>query len=157
MAKLLKNLPLHDTVWLNPEDFEYLCFDYTREQMNFTEPIPDYSTRNCSLLESALGSPKQTFDGNYLYPTLLKQSAILFYSLIKNHPFENGNKRIAVMSLLVFLALNNKWLSISPHKLYELALFVAETSSKSKDETLRKIEKDIKKHLITFPKNNSGK
>ncbi len=151
MQKLSEDSLLRNPVWLNSEDFEYLCFDFTREQMTYDEPIPDYSTRNSSLLESALGSPKQAFGRNLLYPTLIEQSSILFYSIIKNHPFKNGNKRIAVMSLLVFLSLNNKWLSIPPYNLYRLAIVIAATNSKLKDNALTQIKKSIKRYLIAFP------
>lgn len=64
--------------WLEPEDFEYLCFDLARELMTSKEPIPDYSTRDNNLLESSLGAPKQTFEEKFLYPTLEKQTSILF-------------------------------------------------------------------------------
>jgi len=152
MKKLLKDLQLPDTVWLSSQDFEYLCFDFAREQLSFDQPIPDYSTRNSALLESSLGSPKQSFGGKLLYPTLKEQSAILFYSLIKNHPFENGNKRIAVMALFAFLALNNKWISIPPLELYKLAVYVAGTNSRAKDSAIKYIQEKIKSHLINFPK-----
>lgn len=151
MKKHSADLPLPDTIWLNSEDFEYLCFDFAREQLTYKEPIPDFSTRNSALLESALGSPKQAFGGNLLYSNLVDQASILFYSLIKNHPFKNGNKRIAVMALLVFLALNKKWLSVSPKNLYELAVHVAETDPKLKDEILMIVSSTTKNNLITFP------
>jgi death-on-curing protein len=48
--------------------------------------------------------------GKRLYPTLVATAAILFYLMIKNHPFQNGNKRIAITTLLTFLYNNNKWL-----------------------------------------------
>jgi|SRR3989344_2753463 len=137
--------------WLTIDDFEYLCFDFTREYLSFDEPIPDYSTRNNSLLESALGSPRQTFNNKLLYPTLVKQAAILFYSLIKNHPFENGNKRIAVMSMLTFLALNGKWLSISPFKLYLLACRVAESYPRDREKLISSIETILKMNIVKFP------
>lgn len=156
MKKHSADLPQPKVVWLNPQDFEFLCFDFAREQLSFDQPIPDYSTRNSALLESSLGSPKQSFGGHLLYPTLVKQSTILFYSLIKNHPFENGNKRIAVMALFAFLALNNKWLSITPINLYRLALFVAGTNSQAKDKTIRHIQKMIIDHLIYFPKQKTN-
>lgn len=145
------SLPPRKTVWLTIDDFEFICFDFTRERLTFNEPIPDYSTRESSLLESALGSPRQSFDGKLLYPTLVKQASILFYSLIKNHPFRNGNKRIAVISLLVFLSLNNKWLSVNPYDLYKFAQEVAKTESKGKDKILNAIEEIIEKTLIQFP------
>ncbi|MCX6785530.1 MAG: Fic family protein [Candidatus Komeilibacteria bacterium] len=50
--------------------------------------------------------PYQTFGGKQLYPGLIKKSAILFYLMIKNHPFQNGNKRIAMTTLFYFLYKN---------------------------------------------------
>ncbi len=70
------------------------------------EPIAPYQTCDTALLNSALNLPKVTFDGKQLYPDLIDKAAVLYYTLIKNHPFENGNKRIATATLLVFLAMN---------------------------------------------------
>lgn len=137
--------------WLTIDDFEYLCFNLTRDLFSFHEPIPDYETRDNALLESALGSPRQTFGGKLLYPTLIKQASIFFYSLIKNHPFKNGNKRVAVMSLLAFLSLNEKWISVAPFLLYRLAREVSESDSKKKDFALSEIEDFIGKNIIDFP------
>ncbi|QQG43185.1 MAG: type II toxin-antitoxin system death-on-curing family toxin [Candidatus Daviesbacteria bacterium] len=137
--------------WLEPQDFEFLCFDLARELMTFQEPIPNYSTRDNGLLESSLGAPKQTFGGKFLYPTLEKQAAILFYSLIKNHPFKNGNKRIAVMALLAFLSLNGKWINIDPLALYTLAFAVSESDPKDKNKILKIIEKRVMENLVNFP------
>jgi death-on-curing family protein len=94
-----------------------------------------------------LGSPRQTFGGKLLYPTLEKQASILFYSLIKNHPFENGNKRIAVMALLTFLSLNNKWLLIHPDDLYDIAIMVSKSQSEDKDKILDKLERILKEKV----------
>lgn len=144
-----------NTKWLTIEDFEFLCFDFTREYLTYNEPIPDYSTRDNSLLESSLGSPRQTFNGRLLYPTLIDQGAILFYSLIKNHPFRNGNKRIAVISLLAFLALNKKWIRIPPLDLYKIARYVSMSSTRVKDKVLNRIKNVLKKNIKDFPQNNN--
>ncbi len=151
MKKPSKSSPPHESNWINIEDFEYICFNTARELMSFSEPIPDYTTRENSLLESALASPRQTFDEKLLYPTLEEQAAILFYSLIKNHPFINGNKRIAVMSLLIFLTLNKKWIKIEPLRLYELAKIVSESIPSKREEVLKGTIKIIKKYQIPFP------
>ncbi|MCL5438830.1 MAG: type II toxin-antitoxin system death-on-curing family toxin [Patescibacteria group bacterium] len=150
MAKPSKDLP--KPKWIGPEDFEFICFNLTRELMTFDEPIPDYSTREKSLLESSLALPKQTFDKKLLYPTLVSQGIALFYSLIKNHPFVNGNKRIAVMSLLVFLRLNGKWLDIPPKMLYEVAVLVAESDPKNKENIIKTTETLFKKYLVSIKK-----
>lgn len=59
--------------------------------------------RDEGLLESALVSPFQTFGGEELCPNAEQKAARLCYSLIKNHPFADGNKRIGILAMLVFL------------------------------------------------------
>jgi len=54
-------------------------------------------------LESILGNVYQSFAGQDVYPTLEEKAANLFYLLIKNHPFADGNKRIAATLLIYFL------------------------------------------------------
>ncbi len=149
MGKPSEDSQQPESKWLTIDDFEYVCFDFTRERFAFQEPIPDYSTRNNALLESSLGSPNQSFDKKLLYPTLAKQAAVLFYSLIKNHPFKNGNKRIAVMACLVFLSLNNKWLAISPLALYKLACEVSKSDPNVRKKIMAQIENLVSKHLVS--------
>ena len=57
-------------------------------------------------------TPFQTFSAKSLYPSLAGKASMLFYLMIKNHPFLNGNKRIAIITLLMFLLRNNKWLKV---------------------------------------------
>src|SRR3990170_613530 len=118
--------------WIRIKDFENLCFDLARELLTFNQPIPDFITRSPGVLESCLESPLQIFDGNELYPSLEDKLATLFYLLIKNHPFQNGNKRIAVTTMFVTLALNEMWLKANPYKLYLLALEVSSSERTEK-------------------------
>ena len=62
--------------------------------------------RDLDLLDSALASAFQTFDGKELYPTKEKKAARIGYSLISNHAFVDGNKRIGMYVLLTFLETN---------------------------------------------------
>lgn len=62
--------------------------------------------RDMGLLESALGRPQATFDQSDLYPGLWLKAAALMHSLVKNHPFVDGNKRTALTATAVFLELN---------------------------------------------------
>ena len=59
--------------------------------------------RDIQLLESALQRPFQTFDGKALYETPLEKAAALTESLLRNHPFIDGNKRVAYAVLRLFL------------------------------------------------------
>lgn len=62
--------------------------------------------RDMDLLDSALASAFQTFDGKELYPTKEEKAARIGYSLISNHAFVDGNKRIGMYILLTFLETN---------------------------------------------------
>ena len=62
--------------------------------------------RDLGALESALAQPRMTFEGEELYPTVVDKAAALGFSLINNHPFVDGNKRIGHAAMEVFLILN---------------------------------------------------
>lgn len=81
--------------------------------------------RDKNLLESALKTPFQTFDGSELYQTILDKASQFCYSLIENHPFLDGNKRIGVHLTLLFLKLNGVELSYSQNELIEFGLNIA--------------------------------
>ncbi len=66
----------------------------------------DSSLRDINLLDSALESAFPSFDGVDLYPTKEEKAARLGYSLISNHAFVDGNKRIGMYVLLTFLETN---------------------------------------------------
>lgn len=137
---------------LTIEDIGFLAFTLAKERMSWNEPIPDFSTRYPHKLESCILTPFQTFGKKQLYKSLIDKASILFYLLIKNHPFQNGNKRIAVTTLLVFLFNNKKWLKLSNQELYNFAVWVAQSPSKLKDETVAAITSFIKKQMIDLRK-----
>ncbi len=62
--------------------------------------------RNLNGLESALAQPSMIFGGQELYPTIVEKASALAFSLIKNHPFVDGNKRIGHAAMETFLVLN---------------------------------------------------
>ena len=61
---------------------------------------------NLGALESALIQPRMTFGGKDLYPTLSEKAAAVGFSIIRNHPFIDGNKRTGHAAMEVFLILN---------------------------------------------------
>jgi death-on-curing family protein len=128
-------------------DVEYLAFRLAKEHLSFDEPIPDFSTRFPNLLESCVLTPFQIFSGKALYPTLIAKASILFYLMIKNHPFQNGNKRIAITTLLTFLFYNGKWLKADTQELYNFTVWVAQSPSELNKQVVAAIEKFIRDHL----------
>lgn len=129
-------------------EVENIAHRLAKRTMNWNEPIPDFNTRYPGKLESCLASAFQTYDKKDLYPSLADKSAIIFYQMVKNHPFFNGNKRIAVATLLTFLFLNKKWLSVSNDQLYQLAIWVAESQAQLKDGVVLAIKDFVRKNLV---------
>ena len=132
------------------KEVEYIAFKLAREMLSYSEPIPDFSTRFPNVLESCLAVPFQSFSRKALYPGLVSKASILFYLVIKNHPFQNGNKRIAMTVLFVFLHKNNKWLKVDTQELYNFTVWVAQSPSTVKDETVKATEKFLKIHLVNL-------
>lgn len=133
-------------------EVEYTAFTLAQEFLSFNEPIPDFSSRFPNILESCLASPFQRFQKKNLYKGFLGKTAILLYLMIKNHPFQNGNKRIAMTTLFYFLYKNQKWLKVDNQELYNFAVWVAESNPKLKTETVKAIEKFIKTYLVNLEK-----
>jgi len=129
------------------KEVEHITFKMAHELLSFNEPIPDFSTRSPNILESCLAAPFQTFGGKFLYPRFLTRVGILFYLMIKNHPFENGNKRIAITTLFTFLFANNKWLTADIQELYNFTVWIAQSPSQFKDESVKAIEKFLRSHM----------
>jgi death-on-curing family protein len=131
-------------------EVEYIAFRLAQDMLGFDEPIPDFSSRFPNILESCLAVPFQRFSKKSLYPTLVSKAAMLFYLLIKNHPFQNGNKRIAMTTLLVFLYRNKKWIKVDTQELYNFTVWVAQSPRTVKEETIMAIEKFVKTHLVNL-------
>jgi len=129
-------------------EVEYLAHKLAREYLTFNEPIPDFTSRFPNLLESCVLVPFQKFGGRVMYKGLIERAAILFYLMIKNHPFHNGNKRIAMTTLFVFLYKNKKWLKVDTKELYNFAVWVAQSNPKLKEETVSATKKFLNIYLV---------
>lgn len=102
----------------------------------------DVGIRDTGLLESALENVYATFDGEELYKTKEEKGARLGYSLISNHAFVDGNKRIGVYVMLTFLETNGIEISCTNDEVVEIGLGVA--SGKISYEQLLKWVKEHK-------------
>ena len=94
-------------------------------QMITQETGGDSNIRDVALLESALESAFATFDGKELYPTKEEKGAKLGFSLISNHAFVDGNKRIGMYVLLTFLEINGIRINPSVEDVARVGLAVA--------------------------------
>lgn len=81
--------------------------------------------RDLRVLQSAIAMPETTFEGAYLHPSVFEMAAAYLFHLARNHPFVDGNERMALMCALVFLGLNGERLQADPDRLHSLVDGVA--------------------------------
>ena len=85
----------------------------------------DDGLREAGLLDGALNMPYQTFGGIELYSTPEEKAARLGHSLISNHAFVDGNKRIGILTMLTFLEINDVKLNATNDDIIKIGLGVA--------------------------------
>ena len=84
-----------------------------------------HGVMNESLIDSAINNIWQTFDGVELYPTLKEKGARLGYSLVRNHSFADGNKRIGILAMLTLLSVNGIEITCTDTEIVETGLALA--------------------------------
>jgi death-on-curing protein len=83
--------------------------------------------RDLSMLLSAIGRPQSTYGSQDLYPDLFHKAAVLMDSLIRNHPFLDGNKRTGIAAAGIFFQINGYQFHVSNKELVTFTLEVAES------------------------------
>ncbi len=91
-----------------------------------------HGVRDLSLLESAVGRPRAGYGRYEVHPDLFSKTAALLQSLIKNHPFIDGNKRTALVAADVFLRRNGYKMTAPSQDLFHFALAVTNDKVDSK-------------------------
>jgi len=104
--------------------------------------------RDLGGLESAVAQPRMSFGEEDLYPSLEEKAAALCFSLIQNHPFTDGNKRVGHASMEVFLQLNGYEIQASVDEQEDLILGVAAGDVKRED-----LVSWLRNHLIQLEGN----
>lgn len=81
--------------------------------------------RDRGALESAVARPQMTFGGEDLYPEIEDKAAALMHSLVMNHPFVDGNKRVGAHACVLLLMANGVEPTFSPAELTTITLATA--------------------------------
>ena len=100
--------------------------------------------RDDNLLDLSVESAYQTFDGKYLYKNVVSQAVHLGYSLVMNHPFIDGNKRIGAHAMLTTLYINGLEMGYSQDELIDTIIGIA-SSNLTENDLLEWLENHIKK------------
>lgn len=115
------------TQYLTPEQVLFL------HSRLIAETGGGHGLRDLGMLLSALGRSQGTFDEKDLYPDLFSKTAALMDSLVRNHPFVDGNKRTAITAAALFLRMNGYRLIVESEEMIRFTLACAQ-SQQSLDE-----------------------
>lgn len=145
----------------NPSSVKYLdekilreiCHAIARKLFQEEEPMGLYEDNDQGKLESSLNLSRQAFGGQELYPGVFKKAAVTFYVFNRNHIFGNGNKRLSVAALVVFLYINDLALTVPTPELRDKALWLAQVTDPIGD-VVNELEAWIKENCI--PVNELG-
>jgi death-on-curing protein len=104
-----------------------------------------YGVRDTNLLSSAIYMPESSFGGKYLHESIPAMAAAYCFHICQNHPFIDGNKRVALASSFVFLDINGYELNCKDEILYYEIMEVAKGNVK-KDKLIKFYEKYSRKN-----------
>ena len=109
------------TQYLTPEQVLFL------HSRLIAETGGGHGIRDLGMLLSALGRPQTTFDEKGLYTDLYSKAAALMDSLVRNHPFIDGNKRTAITAAALFLRINGFQLVVENNEMVQFTLACAQS------------------------------
>lgn len=147
MVRILVRSPDIKIKYLNYEDFLRLLFGLLEEQFNYdpADPLPNYRKENPEELHKIL----ELMKNDLYYPLFYDKAAYLFISIIENHIYSNGNKRLAFVSFLYFMIVNGYELKQDkPGDLKNLAIFIADKTLNQK-MSFNKMKEKIASYLRT--------
>lgn len=142
--------------YLTLEDFQdYISIlNQLHQEGLFDEPVPGFERRYHGKLESILAQIQAHYFGRELYRGLISKAAWMFYCLVTNHPFQNGNKRIALLALYDFLKRNTYELYIDERELFtgleRMAIKTSESIPADQERILRYIKRKIRSFVIDY-------
>ena len=132
---------------LSSEDIATIYLVLFNRFKEIGEPIPPFEHVNKNEIHNLVVIPQTRHFGEEQYPTLEAKAAILFYKINKGHIFPNGNKRISLACLVIFLASNGYELSITEDEATTKALEVAQSDPKKFDNVKKELEYWISENL----------
>ncbi|MBI4689400.1 MAG: virulence protein RhuM/Fic/DOC family protein [Nitrospirae bacterium] len=141
----LEHLNTHITYEIRHDEAVSAITELKKQMIKKKEASSLFGNQKDQSLEGILKSVIQTFDGQYLYPSIEEQAAHLLYFVIKNHPFTDGNKRIGAFLFVWFLDKNRHRfkksgeVKINDNALVALALLVAQSNPADKELMIRLI------------------
>jgi len=171
-----------DIRYLEYDEIKKIHYELVKDFKEKDDPIIPEGIKDNNMLASAIFRPKTANGTKLKYSTTETSAAALVHSLTHNHPFHNGNKRTAIVSLLVFLDENDMMLTCDENKLFEFIIKVSNhkiaKNNKADDEVMemskwicsnsrliekgekiipfRRLEKILRQYKCTFENSQKG-
>ena len=114
-------------------------------QLLIEETGGEQNVRDINLLDSSINQIYQTFDGVELYKTKEEKAARLGFSLISSHAFVDGNKRIGMYMMLLFLEINGVKNNFTNQEIASIGFKIADSKM-----TYEEFLEEVKKHIIPY-------
>jgi death-on-curing family protein len=144
MTEKEKSQPIRHLSKKDITDIYLVLFDRFKE---IGEPIPPFERVNKKEIENLVVIPQTKHFGQEQYPTIESKAVILFYKINKGHIFPNGNKRISLACLFVFLEINNKRLDITEDEATNKAIEIANSDPRNFDAVKEELELWVRANL----------
>lgn len=125
--------------------------------VDVTESMWPITDKNIECLHELIVRSTSTYFGHDEYLLTCDKVANLLYVIAKNHDFENGNKRTAIVVVHMTLMVNNLLLVMNADDLYDMVIMVVQSASKDKDRIVNYISREISKHIEDMGKPFSDK
>jgi len=132
---------------ISTQELEYLAQLFAQQMKEEAHVEPGYKVINMGKLESSITQPFQSIDGNELYPTIVDKATMLYYLCVKNHPFEDGNKRMGIFALMLFLYKSGYWLDTTNEELFEITVYTASSKVEDIDQVRNRISEFLVKNM----------
>lgn len=140
---------------LTPEDVNRIHWALVNDFKDSKDPVSPAGIRDVTLFESAVFRPQTAMGDLLKYPTVSMATAALFHALVQNHPFHNGNKRTALVALLVMLDRHGYVMQATQDELYDYVLTVAQhdlelddrSGSTRDDQEMQTIARWVQAHI----------
>lgn len=129
----------YNIVYITPDVARTIYEVFYTRFLEIGEPIEKYEHINIEKLHQVLSMPSMSMFGQELYATVFEKAGYIFYEINKGHIFPNGNKRLSIAFMLLFLVLNGYEISVSSEVLTQKALEVA----KSDPQDFELIKQDL--------------
>lgn len=144
MTEKEKSLPIR---YLSKEDIISVYSVLFERFKEIGEPIPPFTQINEGEIENLVVIPQTRHFGQEQYPTIQSKAGILFYKINKGHIFPNGNKRISLACLFVFLEINNYKLKITQDEATNKAIEIAQSDPRDFETVKQNLESWIESNI----------